>query len=168
LESFVYPFKSSRDQKFTDINPDMSKDKFGAWKAGDNILESFPMSCGPAALSTILTYYLKRPTTEREIMRIAGTNGDSYTNFEQLARAAAFFNIRTKIVQLNTARLLQQLTKSNTPIIALIYVPQGHFVDVIGREGENLLISDPYSGNRIITVSEFTKVWFGSALIIEK
>jgi predicted double-glycine peptidase len=45
-------------------------------------------------------------------------------------------------------------------------VPDGHFVDVVGRAGDNLLVSDPDSGSKAMTVGDFTKIWRGDALIV--
>lgn len=141
--------------------------RYAAWSSGANVPKRHPMSCGPAALATVLSYYLHHPATEEQMMRGAGSDGNSGTGLDQLSQAAASAGVKSQVVQINTARLLQQLSASSVPVLVLVFVPDGHFVDVVGRVGDNLLISDPNSGSKVMTVSDFTKIWRGDALIIE-
>lgn len=138
---------------------------YAAWASGANVPKRHPMSCGPAALATVLTYYLRHPVTEDQMMRAASSDGNSGTGLDQLQQASAWAGVPSQVVQMNTALLLQQLTKSRIPVLVLVYVPAGHFVDVIGRQGDDLLISDPNSGSKVMTVAGFTKIWRGDALI---
>jgi ABC-type bacteriocin/lantibiotic exporter with double-glycine peptidase domain len=99
-------------------------------------------------------------------MRGAGTDGRDGTGLDQLQQAAAAAGFSARVVQIDTALLLQQLAKSDVPVLVLVFVPDGHFVDVVGRAGDNLLVSDPDSGSKAMTVGDFTKIWRGDALIV--
>ena len=55
--------------------------------------QTTPTSCGPASLATILTYYLKRPITDGEMIDLSNSRGEG-TGAEDLEKACSAINYR--------------------------------------------------------------------------
>jgi predicted double-glycine peptidase len=127
------------------------------------VRQHWDLSCGAAAIATVLTYQLGRPVSEREAAFSMLRHGDA-----QLIRARLGFSL------LDLKRLAQSyglqavgyggLTLDDlvalAPVIAPIQVYGfGHFVVVRGRLGDRLLVADPAFGNRTMTLRDFGHAW---------
>jgi predicted double-glycine peptidase len=146
-------------------SPNIAKE-YPVWSEGLEIHQTHPASCGPAALATVLNYYLGRPTTEADVMKEIGTDGNTGTGMDDLANGCAKMHISAQAEQISLSSLLDRLSTSRIPIPVVINVPDGHFVDVIGEDKGDLLISDPLTGNRLEPVSDFSREWHGDVLIV--
>jgi hypothetical protein len=127
------------------------------------VRQHWDLSCGAAAIATVLTYQLGRPVSEREAALGMLRQGDV-----QLIRARLGFSL-LDLKRLALGYGLQAAGYGGlslddlvalAPVIAPIRVfGFGHFVVVRGRIGDRLLVADPAFGNRTMTVQEFTRAW---------
>jgi predicted double-glycine peptidase len=127
------------------------------------VRQHWDLSCGAAAVATVLTYQLGRPVSEREaalgMLRqtdarlIRARLGFSLLDLKHLAQT---YNLRA----VGYGGLSLDELVSLAPVIAPIRVfGFGHFVVVRGRRGDRLLLADPAFGNRTMTLSEFGRAW---------
>jgi predicted double-glycine peptidase len=129
------------------------------------IRQHWDLSCGAAAIATLMTYQLDRPVTEREVAlamlrRTTPTLVRSQLGFSLLdlkiyagrqgLAAAAFEGM--------TLDDLDGLAPAITPIRAHGF---RHFVVYRGRRDGRVLIADPAFGNRTLPEAEFRSVWAG-------
>jgi len=124
-------------------------DQFADRWADGVCLQSSPSSCGPACGATLLRY-LNKPATELEIAREAFTSSSGTENW-YLARA-----LRRRGV---SVQFLAQPTNNDVmpfPAIAGVRVEgAGHFITILGREGEKWVIGDPLVGRQFLTFAQF-------------
>jgi predicted double-glycine peptidase len=127
------------------------------------VRQEWDLSCGAAAIATVLTYQLGRPVSEREaalgMLRqvdarlIRARLGFSLLDLKRLAvgyglRAVGYGGLS-----------LDELV-GLAPVIAPIKVfGFGHFVVVRGLQGDRLLVADPAFGNRTMPLREFERAW---------
>lgn len=114
--------------------------------------------CGPAALATLLNFYLNVPTTEAEIARLSGANQYG-TTFGGLEYAADAKGVGADSFRMDIATLRLQLTSYPAPVLVRLLLPQPHFVLVIGSKGDDILIADPASGNVMMPQNSFLNRW---------
>jgi predicted double-glycine peptidase len=127
------------------------------------VRQHWDLSCGAAAIATVLTYQLGRPISEREAALGMLRQGDA-----QLIRARLGFSL-LDLKRLAVGYGLQAVGYGGlslddlvglAPVIAPIRVYGfGHFVVVRGRRGDRLLVADPAFGNRTMTLQEFGRAW---------
>jgi hypothetical protein len=127
------------------------------------VRQEWDLSCGAAAIATVLTYQLGRPVSEREAALGMLRQGDV-----RLIRARLGFSL-LDLKRLAVGYGLQAVGYGGlslddlvglAPVIAPIKVfGFGHFVVVRGRQGDRLLIADPAFGNRTMTLREFERAW---------
>ena len=127
------------------------------------VRQQWDLSCGAAALATILTYQQGDPVSEREVLaglfqrttpaRVEERGGFSLLELKQYAvargyRAEGFGNLG-----------IDDLAALG-PAIVPIRVPHGsHYLVFRGREDDRLLFADPAAGTRIMAVGDFERVW---------
>jgi len=127
------------------------------------VRQHFDLSCGAAAIATILTYQLGRPTSEREAALGMLRGGDA-----RLVRARLGFSL-LDLKSFAASRGFEAEGFANldldelvamAPVVAPIRV-RGfpHFVVLRGRLGDRLLLADPAYGNRIMTERRFAQAW---------
>lgn len=127
------------------------------------VRQHWDLSCGAAAIATLLTYQLGDPVTEREAAVGMLRTGDA-----RLVRARLGFSL-LDLKRFAASRgfeaagygglTLDELVDM-APVVAPIRVRGfAHFVVVRGRRGDQLLIGDPAFGNRTMTVERFVQAW---------
>ncbi len=127
------------------------------------IVQRWDLSCGAAALATILTYQHGHPVTERQVAL-----GMLRKTTPELVRQRLGFSLldMKRYVQERgfdadgysnlTIKDLQQLA----PIIVPIYVRgNSHFVIFRGMQGDRILLADPAFGGRTIPIDQFGLAW---------
>jgi predicted double-glycine peptidase len=127
------------------------------------VRQHWDLSCGAAALATLLTYQLGMPVSEKEAALGMLRRGDPKLvrarfgfSLLDLKRFAASRGLAAEgYAQMNLDDLL-----AVAPAIAPIQV-RGfpHFVVVRARRGDRILIGDPAYGNRTMAASDFDKAW---------
>jgi uncharacterized protein len=131
------------------------------------VVQQWDISCGAAALATILNYQHGDPVSEREVAR--GLIGrQEYIENPSLVRARQGFSL------LDLKRFVDQrgyegigygnLEFQDLPDLAPIIVPveldgYSHFVVFRGMRGNRVLLADPAFGNRTMLGSKFQSAW---------
>jgi uncharacterized protein len=131
------------------------------------MIQNWDLSCGAAALGTLLRYEFGDPVTEKEIARALISRGE-YLEHPELVKIREGFSLLDlkRYVQtrgykgLGYPKLdlddLIELAPIMVPINALGY---NHFVIFRGVMGNNVLLADPAWGNRTMTIEKFQRMW---------
>jgi predicted double-glycine peptidase len=114
--------------------------------------------CGPAALATLLRYYLDVPTTENEIARLASVNqfGTTLAGLEYATEAKG---AGADSFRMTPATLEKQLQSYPTPVLVRLLLPEPHFLLVLGMENDLVTLADPGSGNIMMPQTAFFRRW---------
>jgi len=128
------------------------------------VRQGWDISCGSAALSTILTHHYEDPYTEATIAvsmlkntdpaRVRARGGFSLLDLKRFAEAVGY-----------AARGYSELTLpdlAQSPVPAIIPVrirDYDHFVVFRGLAGGRVLLGDPAFGNLTMNREEFARVW---------
>jgi uncharacterized protein len=127
------------------------------------VRQQWDITCGAAAVATLLTYQLGDPVTERQaalgmlrqgdIKLVRARLGFSLLDLKHFAASRGF--AAAGYGNLNLGELLAM-----SPTIVPIRVRNfGHFVIVRGRSGDHVLVADPAFGNRTMTIEAFERAW---------
>lgn len=140
------------------------------YKYNNIIRQAYDYSCGSAALTTLLDFYLGRNFQERQVMEGLLQFGDS----EKIVARRGFSLLDMK--KLVTAlghpsggfrAEKEDLIKLDHPAIAPIeFAGFKHFVVVRGVKDGHVYIADPSLGNISFTLSRFLEVWDKNVLFI--
>jgi len=131
------------------------------------VVQNWDLSCGAAALTTILNYQYDDAVTEREVAR-ALMSRDKYIENPSLVRSRNGFSLLDlkKYVDARGYRGIGYGKLELDDLIerAPIIVPIGangssHFVVFRGIRGNRILLADPAWGNRTLTIDEFEDAW---------
>jgi predicted double-glycine peptidase len=131
------------------------------------VVQEWDLSCGAAALATLLNYQHGDPVTEREIA-IGLIGRDRYLQNPNLIRAQNGFSL------LDLKRYVDErgyegigfggldfedLDKYAPIMVPISRVGYDHFVIYRGRMGNRVLLSDPAFGTVTMTVRKFQRAW---------
>lgn len=140
------------------------------YKYNNIIRQAFDYSCGSAALTTLLDFYLGRNFQERQVMEGLLQFGDS----EKIVARRGFSLLDMK--KLVTAlghpsggfrAEKEDLIKLDHPAIAPIeFAGFKHFVVIRGVKDGHVYLADPSLGNISFTLSRFLEVWDKNVLFI--
>lgn len=131
------------------------------------VIQQWDLSCGAAALATILKYQHGEPVTEREIA-ISLMKREEYIKNPQLVQSREGFSLldlkRHVDARGYVGNGFGKLQLSDLVAKAPIIVPittngYNHFVVFRGMQGERVLLADPAWGNRTMHVEEFHEHW---------
>ena len=129
------------------------------------IRQQWDISCGAAAVATLITYQLGHPVTERQVVAamlrrtspalVRQRLGFSLLDLKNYAATQGF-----------AAAGYAGMTLSDLDAMAPAIVPirwRGfrHFVIYRGRSGDRVLIADPAFGNRTLPDTTFQAAWAG-------
>jgi predicted double-glycine peptidase len=134
------------------------------------IRQNFDYSCGSAALTTILDFYLGRNFQERQVMegllrfgeteRIIERRGFSLLDMKRLVTALGYLSGGFKAES-------SDLEKLDHPAIAPItYAGFKHFVVVRAVYDGHVFVADPALGNISFTMNRFLEIWDNNVLFI--
>ena len=130
------------------------------------VVQQWDMSCGAAALATVLTYQLGDPISEKRIaydmlrrtnpLRVKYRGGFSLLDMKRYAETRGF-----------AANGYARLTLQNLHKLAPLIVPvkldgYDHFVVYRGMAAGHAVLADPAFGNRTLPLAEFEKAWNGN------
>jgi predicted double-glycine peptidase len=131
------------------------------------IMQEWDLSCGAAALTTLLRYQHGDPVTEKEVAT-ALINRDIYIKNPQLVRLRQGFSLLDlkRYVDSRGYRgvglgkmTLEDLVRRAPVLIPINVQGYNHFVIFRGQMGNRVLLADPAWGNRTMTVDRFQKAW---------
>jgi len=128
------------------------------------VRQKWDVSCGAAALSTVLTYDFKDPTPETAIVvwilhrvdatRVRERGGFSLLDLKHFAEARGYHAEGFSGMTLQD--LLQEKKSAIVPIRLKGF---DHFVVVRGFAGGHVLLADPGFGNLTMRVDRFQELW---------
>jgi predicted double-glycine peptidase len=131
------------------------------------VVQRWDLSCGAAALATILNYQHNDPVSEREIAQ-ALIQRDEYLENPLLVRVQQGFSlldlkryvdgrgyVGIGFGEMTLADLVEQ-----APIMVPVdFAGYNHFVVFRGMRGNRVLLADPAFGNRTMLVAKFEESW---------
>ena len=132
---------------------------------GDGVVrQRWDISCGAAALSTLLTYDFKDNTPETSIVvwilhrsdpaRVRARGGFSLLDLKRFAQARGYG------AEGFSGMTLEELAAQKSSVITPIRVKGfDHFVVVKGVVGDRVLLADPGFGNLTMKSSRFMELW---------
>lgn len=131
------------------------------------VTQEWDLSCGAAALTTILKYQFGESVTEREIAITLMGRAEYVEN-------PALVQVRQGFSLLDLKRLVdgrgyegvgfgrldvEDLVRRAPAIVPISTNGYNHFVIFRGRAGDRVLLADPAWGNRTMTVDDFERAW---------
>jgi predicted double-glycine peptidase len=132
-------------------------------------------SCGASALMSICSYYGVGPTTIDEFKKALSTNRESGTNYREMIRFARSLGLDARAELGWTLDQLEAAVAQGHPVIVAIQAyaddprvyqdprknDDGHYVVVIGFDGENYYMEDPSLLRRrgFLPKPEFLRRW---------
>ncbi len=131
------------------------------------VVQQWDLSCGAAALATILNYQHGDPVSERDIAReLIGRK--AYLAHPELIRARHGFSLldlkryvdQRGYAGIGYGRLTLEDLIERAPIMTPVsFKGYNHFVVFRGVRGNRALLADPAFGNRTILVEKFKNAW---------
>ena len=131
------------------------------------VIQKWDLSCGAAALATLLRYQHGDPVTERDIA-ISLMKREEYIRNPKLVRIREGFslldlkrNAEARGYQGNGYGKLQlkDLATKAPLIVPITTNGYNHFVIFRGMYGDRALLADPAWGNRTMSIDEFMERW---------
>jgi uncharacterized protein len=135
------------------------------------MIQKWDLSCGAAALATVLHYQFGEPVTEKEIAHalMGRTEYVEHPELIQIREGFSFLDLKRYVQTYRGGSLykgegLGQLELSDLIERAPIMVPvnalgYNHFVVFRGVMGNRVLVADPAWGNRTMTIDKFQRMW---------
>jgi predicted double-glycine peptidase len=128
------------------------------------VVQQWDISCGAAALATILTYQHGDPVPEKKIaeamlrrtdpLRVKVRGGFSLLDLKR------FVESRGYIGDGYTQLTVEDLLKFGPTIVPVNLDGYNHFVVFRGVLGDRVLLADPAFGNRSVPLKRFQESWF--------
>jgi hypothetical protein len=136
----------------------------------DVVRQSRDVSCGAAALATLLTHYWGEPITEQQAIEAMAQLGDrqrieqegfSLLEMKRFAEGRGYAAVGYRVEG------AANLVKLPVPVISLVNVRgYAHFVVIKGVAGDHVFIADPAFGNRVRSLERFEREWNGVILAV--
>jgi predicted double-glycine peptidase len=136
------------------------------------IVQQWDVSCGAAALATLLTYHQGDPVSEKAVaqamlgktdpLRVKVRRGFSLLDLKRYAEARGFK------AEGYSGMSLAELEKLGPAIVAVTLDRYPHFVVFRARSGDRVLIADPAFGNRSVEVEVFERAWQKIAFAVDR
>lgn len=131
------------------------------------VMQQFDLSCGAAALATLLRYHFDDAVTERQIATALIRRDDYLTDPDRLRQQQGFslLDLKHYVQQRGyEARGLRGMTQADLIELAPLMVPVDlygtqHFVVVRGVIDGQVLLADPAWGNRSLPINRFMQAW---------
>ena len=135
------------------------------------VIQTWDLSCGAAALATILNYQHGDPVSEREIATRMMSRAEYIENpmLVRLLQGFSLLDLKRFVDDRGYNGIgLGQLTLEHIVDRAPMIIPINaygyqHFVVFRGILGNRVLLADPAFGNRTMLRSEFENAWFDFA-----
>ena len=136
------------------------------------VVQQWDVSCGAAALATLLVYHHGELVTEKAVaqamlgktdpLRVKHRGGFSLLDLKRYAQARGFE------ADGYTGMTLADLVKLGPAIVPVVLDRYPHFVVFRARVGDRVLIADPAYGNRSVEVDVFEKAWQKIAFVVDR
>jgi predicted double-glycine peptidase len=129
------------------------------------VVQQWDISCGAAALATILAYQHGDPVPEKRVaeamlkrtdpLRVKHRGGFSLLDLKRFAESLGY--TADGYIQVS----LENLIEFGPSIVPVSTSGYNHFVVFRGVMGDQVLLADPAFGNRTLTVEQFEQAWLG-------
>jgi predicted double-glycine peptidase len=131
------------------------------------VVQKWDLSCGAAALATILNYQHGDPATESEITRALLQRREYLSDPSRLRVQQGFslLDLKRYVDQRGYEGVgyghltLQNLLEKAPVLVPLSLHGYNHFVVFRGMRGDRVLLADPAWGNRTVRVERFERAW---------
>jgi uncharacterized protein len=131
------------------------------------MIQNWDLSCGAAALGTLLRYEFGRRITEKEIARGLMRRGEyiKHPELVQIQEGFSLFDLKRYLQThgykgLGLGKLeLKDLIKWAPIMVPIDALGYNHFVIFRGVMGNRVLLADPAWGNRTMTIDKFQRMW---------
>jgi len=129
------------------------------------VRQHWDLTCGAAAIATLLTYELGHPVSERDVVSAMLRRASP-----ALVRARLGFSLLDLKIYAATrgfaaagygGMTLDDLDAAAPAIVPITWLGFRHFVVYRGRQGGRVLIADPSFGNRTLSEAAFKASWAG-------
>lgn len=129
----------------------------------DVVMQERDYSCGSAALSTIMTYYMYQPVSEAEIIEFILKTGDLKTIVARrgfsLLDLKRFATAKGATAQ-GFGMDLESLSELDGPIIVPMKIRgRDHFAIYLGTREGRVFLADPAVGRRTMPGEDFDRLW---------
>lgn len=135
------------------------------------VRQSWDVSCGAAALSTLFTYHFGRPVSEYAIAtwilrgvdpaRVRARGGFSLLDLKRFSQALGYE------AEGYGGMTLEELLALRSPAIVPVRIHGlDHFVIVRGRVADRIVIGDPAFGNLTLQAERFRQLWKGGIAFV--
>lgn len=135
------------------------------------VIQEWDLSCGAAALTTILNYRFGDPVSEKEIAR-ALINRQEYIDNPRLVQIRQGFSLLDlkRVVEgrgylgVGLGRMNVEDLVARAPVmVPIVANGYNHFVIFRGTMGDRVLIADPAFGNYTMRIDKFEDAWIDYA-----
>jgi uncharacterized protein len=127
------------------------------------VMQQWDVSCGPAALATLLTYHHGDPTSEKLIVQsLLGATSASRVKSRggfSLLEPKKFTDARGYLGDGYGDLTLDNLVEFAPLIVPINTAGYNHFVVFKGVRNDRVELADPAFGNRTMPVSRFERAW---------
>jgi len=134
------------------------------------VRQAYDVSCGAAALATLLKYYYGEQVTEHEIVQAMLKLGDATKIQEEgfsLLEMKRYAQQQGYVVGGYRIDDVHHLNKLKAPVITLMNIRgYAHFVVIKGVAEGQVFIADPAFGNRSQSLEKFAQEWNRTILVI--
>ena len=140
------------------------------FKYNNVVRQAYDYSCGSAALTTLLDFYLGRNFQERQVMEGLLQFGDAEKIVQR--RGFSLLDMKRLVTALGHPSggfraQREDLEKLDHPAIAPIeYAGFKHFIVIRGVKDGHVYVADPSLGNISFTMSRFLEIWDRNVLFI--
>ena len=131
------------------------------------IIQSWDLSCGAAALATLLQYEFGEPVTEKEVAH-GLMRRNEYIEHPEIVQVREGFSLLDLKRYVQTRGYkgegfgeleLQDLVEHAPIMVPVDALGYNHFVIFRGIRGNRVLLADPAWGNRTMTIEKFQRMW---------
>ena len=134
------------------------------------LIQQWDLSCGSAALGTLLRYQFGEPVSEKEIT-LALLGRAEYVAHPELLQVREGFSFLDLKRYVQTYRMglykgeglgqleLNDLIERAPLMVAVNALGYNHYVVFRGVIGDRVLVADPAWGNRTMTIDKFQRMW---------
>jgi predicted double-glycine peptidase len=131
------------------------------------VVQKWDLSCGAAALTTLLRYQFGDDVTEKAVATALIKRPEYIANprLVQVRQGFSLLDLRRYVdgrgyEGVGLGKLNLQDLEEHAPILVPIHIlGYNHFVVFRGRLGNRVLLADPAWGNRTMTVEQFESAW---------
>jgi uncharacterized protein len=127
------------------------------------VVQQWDISCGAAAVATVLTFAFDDPVTEEaaaramlrqtDPLRVRTRGGFSLLDLKRFVEARGYAATGYR------GLALEQLLRLGSPIVPIEELGNPHFVVVRGLRDDHIELADPAFGNRRMPVDDFLQAW---------